>query len=190
MGETTLLLPHVMVTAHRKLTRRQIQWLNEHDVLMRVISKLQAEHGMEWAISGMALGGDQIWAELAKVCGARLHAVIPFTEQPAKWTEAQIARYEELLALADLITDAGKGRNPRNPRQAAAMLHARNDAMLNISAGVVAVWDRTNTRGGTWSAVCKAVERELPIIWLDPRAETVKMPTQAAWARILSTSSD
>lgn len=174
-------------TGPRRLPASQAKWVDEQ--LMRVLGRLQDEYGVKWIVSGMALEFDQRWAELAIVCGLQLHAMVPFPAQPDPWPEQAQARWQEILDLAAEITVVSR-RNPSTPRMAAAMLHQRNDAMLKASQAVVACWDATKTKGGTWSAVNKAVQLRRPIIWIDPRAQTVKIPTHVAWARILSTSTD
>jgi hypothetical protein len=150
-------------TAHRKLTAAQQAWLEVE--LYRIAYKLKVEHGTVTAVSGMALGGDQIWAEQALFAELRLVAAIPFAAQADSW-----------------------------PREAARLLHARNDWMLDRSRAVVAVadpskrrWDgRGRIRGGTWGAVAKAHRRRLPVIWVNPAAEKTCMPTPDTLARLLA----
>lgn len=180
---------NVMVTGHRRMPLAQYRWMD--DELLRVIDKLQTGHGMTTAVSGMALCVDMRYAELAKLSGARLHAVTPFPSQPDPWPAEEQDRYHELLRVADEITPVSR-KDPDSHRAAARMLHQRNDRMLSIcrTGAVIAVWDPTKAKGGTWSAVNKAVQRRLPIIWLNVREQKTTIPTPAAWGRILSTTAE
>ncbi len=177
-------------TGHRQIAQADMRWL--HAEILRVLAKLEGDHGMTEVVSGMALGFDQQLAEMALVCNLRLHAVPPFPSQFAAWPEPQQNHWHELIMMAAEITPASV-RDPdfANPRQVAAMLHARNDTMLKMSQAVIAAADLTKLKwkndrvvGGTWSCVEKAKNKGMPIIWMDPRARTVKMPTQSGWERI------
>jgi uncharacterized phage-like protein YoqJ len=178
-------------TGHRTLAARDLQWLA--DELLRVLGKLQDEHGLTEVISGMALTYDQHLAEITKFGGLRLHAMPPFPSQYAAWPEAQQNHWREIMAVADEITVV----SPTDPdfdnkRQVASMLHKRNDAMLDAADIVIAGADLTKLKwnragyvvGGTWSCVDKAVRRRMPIIWIDPKARTTKKPTLDGWHRI------
>jgi uncharacterized phage-like protein YoqJ len=182
--------PTVCGTGHRQMTQADARWL--HDEILRVLAKLEGDHGMTEVVSGMALGFDQQLAEMALVCNLRLHAVPPFPSQFVAWPEAQQNHWHELIMMAAEITPASP-RDPdfANPRQVAAMLHGRNDTMLKMSQAVIAAADLTKLKwkgdrvvGGTWSCVEKAKNKGMPIIWMDPRARTVKIPTQSGWERI------
>jgi len=181
------LWPVVCGTGHRKMPADQFRWMDEQ--LLRIIEKLQTDHGMEIGVSGMALCFDQRWAELVKFSGSRLHAMLPFSTQADVWPMAAQDHWHEILAVADEVIVVSPDE-PTSPRQAAAMLHARNRAMLDVSDIVVACWDPERGKGkkhkgGTHGAVVEACRRKLPIIWLNPDARTVTMPTTAAWTRIL-----
>jgi hypothetical protein len=169
-------------TGHRTLTRKQQTWVLAE--LARVATKLSWEHGCTTAVSGMALNVDQTWARVAVAAQLRLWAVVPFPGQGDLWTPAEKQSWQEILREADKVIVVSE-EDPRDRSEAAHMLHARNDKMLVVSDVVVAVWDPRRRQGGTWSAVRKAVRRELPIIWLNPMLETVTMPSPKRWQEIL-----
>jgi len=187
MGE---LWPTACGTGHRSIAAADFRWMDEE--LIRVLGKLEDEHGLKEVVSGMALCYDQRLAELAKFVGLRLHAVPPFPSQFAAWTDKQQVHWHEIMMVADEITPAShKDPDFANPRQVAALLHGRNDKMLDMSQVVIAgadltklKWKNGRVQGGTWSCVHKAVKRQMPIIWIDPKARTVKRPTQSGWERI------
>jgi hypothetical protein len=97
----------------------------------------------------------------------RLHAHIPFPEQPAKWTPTQQETYARLLARCTTRTVYG-------PAYDVKWFFARNDGLLDfIAAGgaLVAVWDPRQREGsGTFDTVKKAAIRGLPVIHLDVAA--------------------
>jgi DNA recombination-mediator protein A len=169
-------------TGHRKLTKVQHRWVTPE--LARVADKLRTGHGCTTAVSGMALLVDQEWADVALDAGLDLWAVVPFPAQPDTWPEADRDRWHELLKRAHRVSVVSE-EDPVDNRQAAKMLLRRNDKMLVVCDVVVAVWDPSRTQGGTYSAVDKAVRRGLPVIWLNPAAETVKVPTAEQWRRHL-----
>jgi uncharacterized phage-like protein YoqJ len=182
--------PTACGTGHRQIAQADSRWL--HDEILRVLTKLEEEHGLKEVVSGMALGFDQQLAELAIVSNLRLHAVPPFPGQFLAWSELQQNHWHDLIMMAKEITPASP-RDPdfSNKRQIAAMLHARNDTMLKMSQVVIAgadltklTWRNGRVVGGTWSCIEKAKKKRMPIIWLDPRARTVKKPTQLGWDRI------
>lgn len=182
--------PTVMVAGHRKLTRDAQHWTDQE--LERVLIKLVAERGMATAVSGMALGVDQSWAELALLNELRLHAVKPFPGQNAKWNADQRCEWQQLLDAADEVSCVSL-EDPENPRDAARMLHQRNEFMIDLSDAAVAVADtkkltfdhKGRVQGGTWSVVEKLVKAKKPIVHVDPGTRLVRVPTPRAWADFL-----
>ena len=126
----------------------------------------------------LALGGDLAWGEATVAAGLRLHAHVPYPQQPERWATAQRARWRALVNQADATTvydDLDQADGPRS-RLATRLLHARNDGMLDRAVVLVAIWTPQRPRGGTWSAVRKAHKRGLPIVWLDPQEQRTCMP--------------
>ncbi len=171
--------PIVAVTGHRPkdLTVAQQQWCQ--DKLTKAAVWLRDERGCTVGISGLALGVDQWFAQAVLDAGLDLWAYVPFPQQADPWTPAQRREWERLLGLAtrrapyagDLGDLAGDGRK----REAVRLLHKRNDMMLADCAAVCAVLDVTRTKGGTLSAVRKAVRRGLPGVHLDPVTQIVRV---------------
>lgn len=160
--------PRVMVTGHRPqfLNPDQQRWSELE--LERIAVKLRDQHGMEVGISGMALGADTWWGYATLFAWRELWAFIPFPQQPDKWSRQQQAAWAELRGRATHeVMIAGE--------YSVGALHARNDAMLQNCDLVVAVWDPSKTTGGTASAVDKATGLRLPILHVDPIAQTTTM---------------
>lgn len=179
-------------TAHRELgDGARLTWIKGE--LFRVALKLKDRHGTTTGMSGMALGGDLEWAEAVLFADLRLHAAVPFRAQADRWPRRVQERWAKLLAAAAAVGVVSE-TNPGNRREAAGMLHARNDWMLDRAQAVVALadpgqlrfGDRGQVLGGTWSCVDKAVKRGLPVIWLNPATQTTTTPRPETWARILT----
>jgi hypothetical protein len=159
-----------MATAHRRLPKAAAEWLPEE--LLRVATRLRDEHGTVTGCSGLAIGGDTLWADAILAAGLTLWAHVPCEDQPhPKWTKAEQRKWAELRAIARTEphreTVYGDGYS-------VGLLHARNDGMLDAAknGAVIAVWDpASDPRSGTRSCVLKALKRGLPIIWINPAAE-------------------
>lgn len=166
--------PTVAVTAHRRLPTDTLGWVQLK--VDRAAVWLRDEHNTEVAVSGMALGGDQMWARAALSAGLSLHAYVPFPQQADVWTSSQRKEWRRLLELAERVVTCGDLAGiPEGRRRAEAvrLLYARNDRMLDDADAVLAVLDSTATTGGTVSAVRKAEQRGLPIVHIDPAGRTV-----------------
>jgi hypothetical protein len=190
--------PEVMVTAHRRLPKGCLEkWLGAK--LREVMLKLRDEHGMQRTTSGMATGGDQVWAALAMELRVPLRAAIPYPDQPldgteghcgsksTKWTKEQRSRWAELKAYAEATGGVHHvfDRNPGTYQQRVGMLQARNDWMLERDDAVVGIWAPANLRSGTGSCLRKAFGAGKPIILANLTAETVTRPLPHHWSQYL-----
>lgn len=164
MAEQPPLFPKVMLTGHRKFTHDETFWLQKE--LRRTAKRLRAFHGLEEIISGMAVGADTIWAEIALELDIPLAAYIPFEEQPNAWPSFARANWRELRKAASREIVVG-------PHFSVGYLHARNDAMIRDSSLCVAAYRRSETSGGTASAVKKVRKLQKPLLVLDPETRTV-----------------
>lgn len=162
--------PRVMVTGHRPqgLSHAARDWVPLE--LERLAVKLRDQHGTQVGISGMALGSDIWWAQAVKYAWLDLWAFIPFPQQAEKWDSPDVALWNEMRrrAAAEVVIA---------PEYSVPALFQRNEAMLNDSDLVIAVWNLWSTTGGTTATVKSAVARGLPIIHLNPDAQTTKMIT-------------
>jgi hypothetical protein len=143
--------------------------------LARIAVKLRDQHGTQTAISGMALGVDQWWAEAVLAADLNLWAYLPFPQQPDPWPTGARQAWRQLLDQATKVSRVGDlDALPASQRRthATRLLHARNQCMIGatVQAGgaVVAVWDSARQTGGTFSAVCKAQAVSLPVIHINP----------------------
>lgn len=123
--------------------------------------------GADTLITGMALGFDQLAAEVAEgLDGVRCVAAVPFAGQEARWPWASRRRWSRLLDAADevhVVSDGG---------YAPHKMQVRNEWMVDHADVVAALWD--GTRGGTANCVRYAIGQGKPILRLDPRLVTAE----------------
>lgn len=114
----------------------------------------------EMVISGMALGVDQDFAELALALRIPLIAAVPFRGQESVWPAAAQEHYRALLAQASDVTYVSTGG------YAAWKLQRRNEWMVDHCDQLIAVWD--GSAGGTANCVAYATANARDLIRIDP----------------------
>lgn len=152
--------PVVAITGHRpgSLSTEQRQYMQEG--LEFIASGLVGYYGAERFLTGLALGADMIWAELALKYGIEYDAYIPFEGQEDRWSQADQKRYKELRSSASSEKVFGQQFSNK-------LYHARNDTLIRDSDLLVAVWRPSVQKGGTFSTVQKSLKRNHPTLLLD-----------------------
>jgi uncharacterized phage-like protein YoqJ len=127
-----------------------------YNALKEEIEKLDPEK----MISGMALGVDMIFANLAVRLHRTLIAAVPFSGQELKWPPQSQKIYNTLLSYADEIVIVSPGG------YSPAKMQKRNEWMVDNCDVLIAVWD--GSPGGT--ANCRDYARSVGkrIINIDP----------------------
>ena len=113
------------------------------------------------AITGMAIGADQIFAVACIEVGVPFIAAVPCRGQETRWPESSRRFYNGLLEKAAEVKFVHDG-----PYTATCMLD-RNTYMVQWLASasnkaLLAVWDGVES-GGTWDTVRKARSYAVPI---------------------------
>lgn len=152
--------------------------LNEEDercielraLLTELIEKLIQDNHVTHFISGMALGVDQICAELVlelkkQYPNITIECAIPCEEQAVNWTEKQRDRYFEIAERCDKETLL------QHHYDKDCMLK-RNRYMVDSSDIVLAVW--SGKPSGTSKTVQYAQEQKKMVIIIDPETLTTK----------------
>jgi len=127
--------------------------------LQEVIDK----HKPTQMISGMALGVDTMWAQLAVANEIQLIAAVPFRGQAAHWPRIHEVRYAKLLDQAHechIITEDNSDM--------VAAFHKRDRWMVDRADMVVAVLDPKNKSSGTAYTAKYAEDQDIPVIYIDP----------------------
>lgn len=156
----------ISVTGHRPNKLFGYDMHNDYYTLMKKYFKeMLIKMKCTKAVSGMALGVDQVYAEAVvelkkEGYDIKLIAAIPCQNHPCKWPEQSQEHYHELLKHADQITLVSN--IPYEPY----LMQVRNEYMVNISNEVIAVWD--GTKGGTGNCVRYAESINRPITVVNP----------------------
>lgn len=138
-----------MVTGHRpiklggygpSLIQQRIRaWLRT-ELLEAVVGRMGVV-----AVSGMALGVDQWFAEEAIHLCIPLDCYLPFAEQSTRWPRAAQVHYQSLLDRARAIIVVSKGG------YSPAAMQRRNESMVDAAQRHLAVYD--GSPGGTRNCV-------------------------------------
>lgn len=112
----------------------------------------------EQAISGMALGWDEAFAEAALEVGIPLVAAVPFEGHDSRWPPESRRRIEILLSKAAAIHIVSDTPGSRAMQQ-------RNEWMVHRAHKMCALWD--GSWGGTFNCLkyAKKVGRPFDNLW-------------------------
>lgn len=124
-------------------------------------------------LSALAEGADRIVAREALALGFRLEAVLPFRRPEYEKdfrSEESLAEFRELLARSDAVHELRGSGATRESRDSAYDGVGRG--ILERADALVAVWDGRPARGegGTAEVLGSALERAIPVIWIEANA--------------------
>lgn len=115
----------------------------------------------EKCITGVALGYDQLAANICINLGIPFIAAVPFEGQEKKWPEQTQKDYYKLLKKADEIVIVSNGDYSANKMQ------IRNEWIVNHSDAMIACFDGVS-KGGTANCIEFAKEQNKPIYIIKP----------------------
>lgn len=139
----------------------------KYDPIKNEIRRVLKELNPEKAISGMALGIDQIAAGICVEVGIPFIAAVPFEGQENAWPLSSQGDYRFLLLMAKekvIVCEGG---------YAAWKMQKRNEWMVDNCDVLIACWDGTS--GGTGNCVRYAEQVEKKIIRIDPRINNASL---------------
>ncbi|MFE2976997.1 hypothetical protein [Streptomyces sp. NPDC059258] len=149
------------MTGHRSIPAEA-----EAHVLAGLRAALCGRDRATQALSSLAVGADQLFADLALTCGAELTAVIPSGDYEACFENAHdLARYRELKARAaqEVRLDF--------PHSTDEAYYAAGAYIADHCDRLLAVWDGLPARGlgGTGDIVtyARTLGRPVTVIWRD-----------------------
>ena len=140
-------------TGHRDI-------INIKDGINQLID-MALDRGVTEFFNGMALGIDQLAAEVLIERQLNWTAVIPCQNQDRLWTLQQKLKYKELLKSAS-------NKIVLYPEYTPGVMQARNQWMVKHSHICLAVYDSRLT-GGAALSVNIAIAHHLPIIQFNPK---------------------
>lgn len=150
-----------------------------HEQIRIAIRTILEDNPEAEAIVGGALGIDQEAAFICQEMSVPYHVYAPCREQDNKWPNASKVKYQDMLTGAASVTYVHDG--PYTNR----CMQDRNEAMVNDSQLVIAVFDGTS--GGTANCVNYAEERGTTIVRINPNdapgeAEKGEAPSMSRFA--------
>jgi len=154
----------VAVTGHRPT---KLGYEFEHvgpytDALKLLFTDFFCKNDVELAITGMALGVDQIFAVCAIRCKVPVLACLPCPEQSERWSKKAQADWNMILRHRLVTYEVvSKAYTPKCMQQ-------RNEFMVDACDLLLAVWDESG--GGTAKCVHYADRVDVPRATLSPQA--------------------
>lgn len=179
MDATTLLLtPNLTVSVSGRRSTPAMPYFA--DAIGLWIDKLRPDCVM----SGMALGVDQLAAEIALDRGRPVHAVLPGEWQSDRWSPEQRSQWRRLLSRCSRTTIIDKAPTLSGPgklHHLREMFKARNTFMVQHSDLMIVCWDGI-PNGGTYHALGQCVAAERPVLLLQ-HGENPRLLTDGAALR-------
>jgi hypothetical protein len=119
--------------------------------------------GMLWGITSLAIGADQLFAELVLRSSGRLHVIIPAMRYETTFDARGLSRYQVLLGAA-VEVERLEFEDPTEESFLAA-----GKRVVDLCSTLLAVWDGRPSRGlgGTADVVhyAESVGRRVHVIW-------------------------
>lgn len=109
---------------------------------------------------GMALGTDQLAAQILSKRRLKWTAIVPCSDQSLMWKRQDKSRYKKLLDSADSV-------KVLYPKYFKGVMHRRNLYMVKQSDLCLAVYNGSKA-GGTFHAVNLAIAYNLPTVIFNP----------------------
>jgi hypothetical protein len=155
----------VGITGHQRLEDPKAwAWVARvmRDELVRVALPLVG-------VTSLAVGADQLLAQLILERGGMIHAVLPFADMERSFSPEHVPAYRELAkqATVEVLDTHGTDED--------AYL-AAGQRVVELSDIVLAVWNGkpAKGKGGTADVVAYAIRRGVPLIHIDPISRTVR----------------
>ena len=159
-------MKRIGITGHQRLSAL-LDWRWVEEAMGNTLSSFP---GPLNGFTSLAVGADQLFAELILKCGGVLTVIVPFTDYETKFAEGTNRdKYNRLLAQAatvEVLHSAGSNRE--------AYFKAGKQ-VVHRSELLIAVWDGKPAAGfgGTADVVAYARQCSKPVVHLDPVNRTV-----------------
>jgi hypothetical protein len=120
-------------------------------------------------VTSLAVGADQLLAELVLERGGAIHAVLPFADIERSFASTDLPAYRRLIrhATVEVLNTPGTDED--------AYL-AAGQRVVDLSEMMLAVWNAqpAKGKGGTADVVAYAMRRGVPVVHVNPVARTVR----------------
>lgn len=153
---------NVGITGHQE--RKGIQWSWVRDIISAELYRLR---NVDKALSSLAAGSDQVFAEAALSLGIPVVAVIPLNGYEQFFKGPSLLTYRWLLSQSELIQLKWSGDPERAFFEAGKFVVDHCDLLF-------AVWDeeRAEGLGGTADIVLYAQQKQKTITYINPLKKT------------------
>ena len=157
----------VGITGHQRLEDQKVwAWVARvmREELARVTPPIVG-------VTSLAVGADQLLAQMVLEVGGTIHVVLPFADIERSFSPEDLPAYRELVRQASVEVLDTHGTDED------AYL-AAGQRVVELSDIVLAVWDGkpAKGKGGTADVVAYAMRRGVPLIHIDPMSRTVRKP--------------
>jgi len=151
------------ITGHQD--RRDLRWAWVAKAIRTELAPLKV--GTQ-ALSVLAAGADQVFAEVALDLGIPLTAIVPFDGYERFFEEPALVNYRRLLDQSEVVQLHWEGDPEEGFLEAGKYIVDACDLLF-------AVWDGETAegRGGTGDVVAYAQRKRRPIIHMNPRLEAI-----------------
>lgn len=153
----------VGITGHQE--REGIKWPWVADAIRRELARVE---NVQKALSSLAAGSDQVFAEVALGLGIQLVAVVPLDRYERFFQKGSLANYQRLLDASEVVQLGWRGEPELAFFEAGKFIVENCDELF-------AVWDGQSAEGlgGTGDVVTYAQRVGRPILHINPCTETV-----------------
>ena len=136
----------VGVTGHRSL-------LHDTDKIIEAFLTTMNNLKADTVITGMAIGYDQLVAEICLAADIKYIAAVPFEGQEKMWPSMTQKRYHELLKKAYKVQIVSEGGYE------AWKMHVRNEWIVDNSEALLAYFDGKHVKGSGTAACVRYAEK-------------------------------
>jgi len=149
------------VTGHQRLEHPEA-WYPVARAIRELLGRFA---GPLTGVTSLAIGADQLFAQLVLARGGELHAVLPFAGIERTFAAADVPAYRGLAdrATVEVLAPCASDED--------AFL-AAGERVVELSDLLVAVWNGrpAKGKGGTADVVAYALGRRVPLVHVEPAA--------------------
>lgn len=151
------------ITGHQE--RDGIEWSWVKKIISIELSKIS---NRKRAITSLAVGSDQVFAQVALELGIPILAVIPLATYEQQFKGSDIEHYRQLLRKCEVMQLNSPGTTEQAFFEAGRKIVEMSDLMF-------AVWDGNQAEGlgGTGDIVKLAMQLAKPVLHINPIVQTV-----------------
>lgn len=156
----------VGITGHQDLgSAETIAWLTE--ALERVITR----YGIDWGLTSLAIGADQLYAEILRKQHIRYTVIIP-----SEGYEKTFSHKSQLATYLNLLHAASETINLPFATPTETAFYAAGKQVVQLSEMLIAIWNGKPAKGlgGTGDIVAYALAQKKRVIHLNPITHTVR----------------